>query len=117
MGIYSFDSLPPGVYQVMTPAGQYTKAAVPDLVIDVGTELSNVNLAIGPGGTLKGKVSGPAGAVEGATVTAVGSDGIGISSTTTSSGVYTITGLAGDGYTVLASQRVRSGRSRWCRCS
>lgn len=101
-GRYAFTSLPAGNYTVRTAAGQYRGAVVSNVELALGEIAQHINLAVQTAGSIRGKVTGPTGAVAGATVVATDANGNGHSAVTTSTGDYTITGLAAQAYTVRA---------------
>jgi len=100
-GTYALDSLPAGEYEITASGEGFVTAAV-TLTLDVGEQRSGVNLALGPGATISGTVTGLGSPIAGATVSAVGSGGTGFSATTDGSGRYTVGRLASRLHTVYA---------------
>lgn len=100
-GTYALDSLPAGGYEVSASADAFVTAAI-TLTLDAGEQRSVVNLALGPGVTITGTVTGLGRPIGGATVSAVGQDGTGFSATTDEGGCYAVGRLLGGLHTVYA---------------
>ncbi len=102
-GSYTLVGLPAGAYVVTAGGDQFTQAQSSPLAVAPGEIKKHVNLSLKPAAMIRGAVSGPAGAVEGAVVTAFGADGLAFTATTDTAGNYAITALPGQAYSVTAS--------------
>ncbi len=94
--------LPSDVYTVQAGGGQHTLSQVEEIAVGSSAVIRHINLSVQFAGSISGRVTGPAGAVTGADVTAFGADGQTFSAATDTAGDYTVTALPGQTYTVTA---------------
>ncbi len=103
-GQYALTGLPAGTYQVSAGGDSFVEAVNTGVVVAAGGVVENCDLALAPGGTISGTVTGPGGPVAGALVGAAGADGVtSATATTAADGAYTITGLPAEAYSVSAT--------------
>ena len=91
------------MYSVTAGGGVYTEATVSGLSLAAGRFQPDMDLAVETGATIRGTVAGPAGAVAGAVVLAVGASSRRRDGDDRRPGAYTLIGLPGDTYQVDAS--------------
>ena len=101
-GTFHIDSLPAGDYVLRTGGDDYVRTEISIRSLSQGEHLQHVAFALEPGARIQGTVSGPAGVIEDAIVSAVADDGRAWSAETRENGDYEITGLPGQEYAVLA---------------
>lgn len=101
-GGYLIDSLPAGTYEMEAGGDVYARYLRTGIGLASGEAKADINLALSPGATISGTVTGPEGPVADAFVGAVDSESLGAGTVTDEDGTYTITGLPAGVYGVSA---------------
>jgi 5-hydroxyisourate hydrolase-like protein (transthyretin family) len=102
-GNYRLASLPDGDYTILVHGGVYADPPPRSVTLGNGTAQRRANFSLAWGGTLRGTVTGPAGPLAGAWVSAVAATGHARGAATDALGNFELAGLAAGTFTVTAS--------------
>ncbi|WP_146526339.1 carboxypeptidase regulatory-like domain-containing protein [Novipirellula artificiosorum] len=102
-GQYEFNSLPSGTYDVSVSVDSFVTAKLNTGRLNAGDQQHNRNLILEKGGSIQGAVTGTSGPIEGVNVTVFDTEYNAITTTTSDTGQFTLTGVPPGTLSVIAA--------------